>query len=681
MKTKALLAVLSLAFASISFSQSQDSIKGAVSQSDSLGRDLAIKGIYENGANKIRWGTGNTAVWMLIRQNGVLLTRQESAEDSAIILNNGQPIRVWDDSLWEQYSRKEPASAQVVTLLKHSAKDQKGLSDYALADLEQNRLTSLLLLAEFKFEFAQGLALAFVDSAITSDGIYRYQILIADPAFGDTLAAGCYVSAKYVSPLPPVYDLSGISGDRFINLEWSRLKIFSGYFIERTISGKDHWERLNLRPLIFADNYNRPYMYQDSVANYVLYEYRVLGVDAYERSSPPSEPIEVMGRDLTPPQPPYALSSQEKPGGAEIYWKNQPPEPDLAGYGLLKSRRPDDDYRPVLGELLPPGTTMYFDSLPNSGTYFYRLVAADTSGNISVMSVRAMVVIDDTIPPAPPTGLTAIVDTSGQVMLKWVHNAEDDVEGYRVYRMITGGARTEYFPLSPGPITDSTYIDTLMSSLRDNFGYYVKCVDFAGNYSDPSREVRVQLPDMNKPATPIIENYSVTDSLIIFSYISPSRDVMEYQINRFKMDINDTDLVVRTRSTVWSDTSAVNGIEYYYNIIAIDSANNESLSSKPLYIKSFHPVDKISPDAPEVKYQMSEKVVNIKWVLPEDKSATAIVFRRQGNGAFVQLSPRLNSSNFIDKHVSSGTYEYAVKIYYEGWGGTNMGKSSIINIP
>ena len=98
-----------------------------------------------------------------------------------------------------------------------------------------------------------------------------------------------------------------------------------------------------------------------------------------------------------------ALSSWLIPLGTGVLvtWTNPPREPDLAGYALLRSRNPEQDYRPVHRQLLAPGTDSYRDTVAAPGTYFYRLVASDTAGNLSPMSVRAMAgVADSAVRPA-----------------------------------------------------------------------------------------------------------------------------------------------------------------------------------------------------------------------------------------------------------------------------------------
>ena len=95
----------------------------------------------------------------------------------------------------------------------------------------------------------------------------------------------------------------------------------------------------------------------------------------------------------------------------------------------------------------------------------------------------------DTIPPAPPTGLTA-TDGDGQVLLDWANNSEADLAGYNVYRGTTSGGA--YGKVNSSLVTTSAYTDTGLVNGTPYF-YVVTAVDLSINESATSNEA---------PATP-----------------------------------------------------------------------------------------------------------------------------------------------------------------------------------
>jgi hypothetical protein len=90
----------------------------------------------------------------------------------------------------------------------------------------------------------------------------------------------------------------------------------------------------------------------------------------------------------------------------------------------------------------------------------------------------------DTFPPAAPQGLVA-VGSEGAVSLIWTANDEGDLAGYVVLRAIE--PQTDLVQVTPGPITDTNYRDTVPGGSRAT--YAVQAIDKAGNRSEPSAPV------------------------------------------------------------------------------------------------------------------------------------------------------------------------------------------------
>jgi hypothetical protein len=90
----------------------------------------------------------------------------------------------------------------------------------------------------------------------------------------------------------------------------------------------------------------------------------------------------------------------------------------------------------------------------------------------------------DTFAPAPPEGLVA-VGSEAAVSLIWNASAEADLAGYVVLRAVEPSI--ELVPVTPAPIADTNYRDTLPAGSRAT--YAVQAVDKAGNRSEPSARV------------------------------------------------------------------------------------------------------------------------------------------------------------------------------------------------
>ena len=116
----------------------------------------------------------------------------------------------------------------------------------------------------------------------------------------------------------------------------------------------------------------------------------------------------------------------------------------------------------------------------------YAVRTLEVLGNLSIESepsAPACVTPADTFPPAAPHGLRA-VGTEGAISLIWDPSGEGDLAGYLVLR---GSSPDSLQPITPAPIQDTTFRDTVPAGVR--YFYAVAAVDKAGNRSEPSTRV------------------------------------------------------------------------------------------------------------------------------------------------------------------------------------------------
>ena len=275
------------------------------SRDDATGRKLGIAGVYHNGRIMIRWGTGNPTVWRLIKESGITLEKYDADGASEVV--GGGPLRVYSDDRWQAMADTFPTAAQIVTLLRDDPSQTQGLSDLARNDIEQNKLTGLLLITEFSFSAAQGLAMAYLDENIESDKIYRYRVLLRDPYVGDTLSAECFIDTEQEIPVPPVTGLRSAAFDSYVALSWRRSLGHAGYHVEKRSAGSSTWFRATQHPILFPAQYTEEYLYRDSIPNYDMMEYRVYAFDGFQRRSEPTAVVKTYARDRTPPEPPFDI--------------------------------------------------------------------------------------------------------------------------------------------------------------------------------------------------------------------------------------------------------------------------------------------------------------------------------------------------------------------------------------
>ncbi|MFC4035719.1 fibronectin type III domain-containing protein [Streptomyces polygonati] len=140
--------------------------------------------------------------------------------------------------------------------------------------------------------------------------------------------------------------------------------------------------------------------------------------------------------DTTPPPAPAGLQTTVDPAARQVTVKwSAVTAPDLAGYLVYRS-----DTTPVAldpahlrSTATPFKSLQFFDYPPFTGaTYYYVVVAVDTSGNRSASAPLAVTTIDRTPPPAP-TGVTGSMDpVAGTYTLSWNAPTDPDTAGYRI---------------------------------------------------------------------------------------------------------------------------------------------------------------------------------------------------------------------------------------------------------
>jgi len=159
-------------------------------------------------------------------------------------------------------------------------------------------------------------------------------------------------------------------------LEGREVKFLAGYRIYRSSTGKPGSFQL-------AGESNEP-SYLDSDFEFgqaYSYEIRTLFKEAGTTAeSEPSQPYEVIPRDVFAPARPTGLTGLYTNGAVELVWDANT-EKDLAGYYVY--RRENHEEPKKLNEALLPTPILRDTSVQPGRTYFYQVTAVDLSNNES----------------------------------------------------------------------------------------------------------------------------------------------------------------------------------------------------------------------------------------------------------------------------------------------------------
>jgi len=194
------------------------------------------------------------------------------------------------------------------------------------------------------------------------------------------------------------------------------------------------------------------------------YTYEVSHVDTSDNESSKAQVVSVMADDIAPATPTGLVAVGENEV-ADLSWDANS-EPDLAGYNVYVNGIKDNSS-------VITSTSYQVTGLTNGVSYDIQVSAVDDFDNESPLSAIVSEVIEDTLAPATPTGLTVI---PGDTVLNcsWDANNEPDLAGYNVY---VNGIKD-----NSSVITGTSYQVTGLTN-GVSYDIQVSAVDTSGNES------------------------------------------------------------------------------------------------------------------------------------------------------------------------------------------------------
>jgi len=386
-----------------------------------------------------------------------------------------------------------------------------------------------------------------------------------------------------IAPSPPL-NLVSAPGDSFVDLSWSKnsdADIFY-YVIYRSLTdGFIPGSSDSVGSVIHPDT-----TFSDSgLINYTTYYYKLTARDSSLNESDTSNQATAMPTDTTSPSAPQNLTAGAGQRQITLDWDFSP-EDDVFRYIVYRSLV--DDFSPASSDSLAvtdAETSSYIDSVVSVGiTFYYRIAALDTAGNVSAFSNQASAVPFDTVAPSPPQNLTAQPGPA-RIILNWTLNPEPEVMYYNIFRSITA----DFIPESSDSLT---IVSDSVSSFIDSTGtigtlYYYKIAasDSFYNLSDFSNQAFAIPQDTTSPAPPQNLTATAGNRLINLTWnVSTESDFDIYILYKntnmgFEPTSDDSITFFSRLDTTYEDINLINGLTYYYKLVARDTLKNKSVPS------------------------------------------------------------------------------------------------------
>ena len=644
-------------------------------------------GKYDGGQVVLRWYPGSSTAWNVASRYGYRLERAtlpdtlaEEIDTFSILENKLLPYTV--EKFGELYKKNENKYLAMAAQMMHGKREKLSKPDsevsvFQKAEIMDNMYSITMLCAEFDREASKGLALCYEDTNIKKGAAYAYRVLVMDTLSSVMIdTAYVIVRTNKVETVTQPSIAQAYWGDEVIKLEWEKdnhKNAFSAYHIERSDDDGNSYARITKDPYVYSNTINTEhnFIYYDSIpSNDKKYLYRLIGINSFAESSPPSEPVTISGRDVDPPSAPYSIKTKYLGGSRmEITWQAKDTDGDLKGFMISKSERKDAGYTNLTPEGLPKDSRTWVDENFNRlANNYYFVGAYDIYGNGNVgLPVYGNYV--DSIPPAPVKDLGATIDTNGILKLEWASSPEKDVMGYFIH--YANQEDHVFTAINGKPQTTNLYTDTLniKDIITEEIFYRVVAVDYNMNYSKYSETLKVKKPDVNPPAAPVFQNYKVEDDAITLKWAnSSSKDVASHTLQKRERGTEEWERVktLNYNGETYSestDRKLVPNTKYEYRVIAND---DDGLTSPcpddfVLHFKGEKVLEainnvKLSKDA-------ENKFVLVEWDLGKAQFDFVTIYKQMANGKMVAVKTlNASDSKYKDREISLGSeYSYYIK--------------------
>lgn len=230
-----------------------------------------------------------------------------------------------------------------------------------------------------------------------------------------------------------------------------------------------------------------------------------------------------------------------------------------------------------------------YSALTQDGIHTYTVTAINQLGFESVPSESVDASTGDIIPPEPVTLTANSINTD--VSLIWTASISTDVAAYSVYR-------NDELIYETSDISILNYED--LDLANGTYRYTVKTIDLVGNESSSNEEnIIINIDAPFAPVNLTVSASSEGNKLLLTWEHSQAADVANYQVLRTLTSGSDYQLIAETTNLNYEDTNLVNGVSYFYVIVAVDNLGN--LSDFSNQVEGI-PADALAPKSPIINY-------------------------------------------------------------------------------
>ncbi len=684
---KFFLSILFFFFTLYSFSQSNQNSIQALAK-------------IKNNAVLIRWAPASPYIWQMGNKYGYIIERFTVLPNGTLEQKNGKgrllstkPVKAYSSDELLKLAKTEP-NAEVIqeAIYGKSLKIAKSPAEIINNNREtENKFGLALFVCDMSQSIAIAAGLMWIDRTVVPKAKYIYSIRIAFDVPNAKIEPGiAVVDILNEKPLVAPKDVKADFGDRKVTLTWPIIThkgVYTAYFIEKSLTGKD-FKSLSDLPYVNTSQKKNPvqYFYVDSlVSNDEPVYYRVKGITPFGETGPASAVVSGQGKN--PLEAVISIDSSYVINNKKIYIKWNVPaqyKQDITGFFVSRSGKAGGPFVDLNKKILPAGQNYFIDESPGKNNY-YRikyLTKIKNGKSDTYFSFPYLAQLYDVTPPAAPTGLSASVDSTGIVTLKWKAGTDNDLFGYRVYRANT--LKEEFIEITPKIIRRILLMDTInIESLTRRVYYKVVAVDNYYNPSEFSSALELLRPDKIAPSAPVFSALRLKGDTVNLNWVnSSSNDAAKYILYRNDKTSDSLTFIkewsAKELKVSYSETGLPLGKKYRYILQCIDSAGNYSRAiSRDILVETGA---RAAIQDIKITTDRLKNTITLKWKYALDGVEKIIIYKsKDGSPYVIYKTLEGMASEYEDTEINvNNKYAYKIKAFFKTGAQSMISKEVIV---
>lgn len=271
---------------------------------------------------------------------------------------------------------------------------------------------------------------------------------------------------------------------------------------------------------------------------------------------------------------PFAQAITNLPSRIKLIWRPYP-DPRVASYIIERAKADGQEFKKIAEVKNRLNAEFIDEDLKPEENFNYRIIAVGFDGVQSQPSS----ILNSTSKALPPQveHLNASLDGANKVVLTWDAPKYKDFSYYKVY-----STSSSFLPYTLLAKTEQNSYEDIVEGAAKSKYYKVTMVDI-DELESPMPKDGVEGKTLGIPSSPSIILAQSTSDGIDLEWVDNDSRAVEYEVRRYGGDQNAIFKGVKEKRL--KDIKALPGVEYSYEVIAIDSVGLRSEPSKKVKAK------------------------------------------------------------------------------------------------